>query len=361
MNKRISRYIVFPAMLAAVGGLSGVAAAAGTPVDLGPWSSESYPAVSGFPAGDWVVASDALSVTQTKNGQPTFFFSDFGAFDTAFEGQIRVNSDNDDDFVGFALGFQPGDSTNAAADYLLVDWKRGDQPYNFGAPSCTPGSVAPRGLAVSRVTGVPTADEFWGHTDLGDCDSQVGFVEELARATTLGSTGWEVGQEYTFGFEFDATTLSVFVDGTQELSVTGSFANGRIAFYNFSQADVTYSGFELTKLVDIDIKPGSDPNCFNSDGHGAIPVAILSTSDFDATQVDPTTAQLDGQTVRSVGKGNLQAHVEDVNGDGLLDLMLQFEDLDGTYTPGSGIAVVTALTFDGLAIEGQDSICVVPA
>ena len=35
--------------------------------------------------------------------------------------------------------------------------------------------------------------------------------------------------------------------------------------------------------VDIDIKPGSDPNCFTSDGHGSIPIAILSSVDFDAS------------------------------------------------------------------------------
>ena len=43
-------------------------------------------------------------------------------------------------------------------------------------------------------------------------------------------------------------------------------------------------GESLTfKPVAIDIKPGSDPNCFNNDGHGVIPVAILSSTDFDAT------------------------------------------------------------------------------
>jgi hypothetical protein len=113
--------------------------------------------------------------------------------------------------------------------------------------------------------------------------------------------------------------------------------------------------------VEIDIKPGSDPNCFNNDGRGAIPVAILSSVDFDATTVDPLTVDLDGQTVRRVGKGKLQAHVEDVNGDGLLDLMLQFEDVDGTYAADSGTGTLTGETLDGAAIEGQDSICVVSA
>ena len=112
--------------------------------------------------------------------------------------------------------------------------------------------------------------------------------------------------------------------------------------------------------VEIDIKPGSDPNCINSDGHGVIPVAILSSADFDATQVDPTTVSLDSQKVRVVGKGNTQAHIEDVNGDGLDDLIAQIEDLDGTYQAGDISATLTAATFDGTAIVGTDTLCIVP-
>lgn len=333
--------------------------ATGTPVDLSSWTAESYPAVAGFPAGNWVPAGDNLSVTQTNNGQPTFYYSDFGAFGTAFEGEITVTG-SDDDFIGFALGFQPGDSTNPGADYLLVDWKQGNQPYNFSSPSCTPGSTAPQGLAVSRVTGIPTADEFWGHLDLGDCGSQVGSVQELARATSLGNVGWAQSTAYTFGFEFDATSLDVYVNGALEISISGTFGDGRIAFYNFSQAGVTYSGFELTKLVEIDIKPWSDPNCFTSDGHGVIPVALLSSPDFDATEIDPATLELDGQPVRTTASGKLQAHIEDVNLDGYDDLVVQFVDLADTYPPGDGVGTVTGQTFEGLAIEGQDAVCVVP-
>lgn len=114
-------------------------------------------------------------------------------------------------------------------------------------------------------------------------------------------------------------------------------------------------------IADIDIKPGSDPNCFNSNGLGAIPVAVLSTADFDAaTEIDPTTLELDGQAVRVVGKkGNIQAHAEDVNGDGLDDLVIQIEDDDGTYEVGDTVAMLTGFTFDGIPVKGADSICIV--
>jgi streptogramin lyase len=112
--------------------------------------------------------------------------------------------------------------------------------------------------------------------------------------------------------------------------------------------------------VNVDIKPGCDPNCFKSDGHGVIPVAIFSDSGFDATQVDPATISLDGQGVRIVGKGNTQAHVEDVDGDGLDDLVVQIEDTDETYEEGNAIAILSGETFDGTSFEGSDSICIVP-
>jgi len=112
--------------------------------------------------------------------------------------------------------------------------------------------------------------------------------------------------------------------------------------------------------INVDIKPGSYPNCFNSDGKGAIPVAILSSDVFDATLVDPSTIALDGQGVRVVGRGNIQAHIEDVNGDGLEDLMVQIQDVDGTYEADDTIATLTAETFTGYPIMGTDSICIVP-
>ncbi|GMR07759.1 MAG: hypothetical protein BMS9Abin26_0763 [Gammaproteobacteria bacterium] len=216
------------------------------PVDLNTWTAESYPAVSGFGSGVWTVSGSGDSVYQSVNGQPTMFYSDFNAMGTNVTGTIR-SSGGDDDYIGFALGFQPGDSANASASYLLVDWKRYQQSYNFGAPSGTPGTTAYVGLAVSQVTGIPTADEFWGHVNFTTDPS--GGLTELARGNTLGSTGWAPNTDYVFGFNFLPTSLQVTVNGIPELSISGSFSNGRMAFYNFSQAGVTYSAFEVVPAV----------------------------------------------------------------------------------------------------------------
>jgi MYXO-CTERM domain-containing protein len=244
---RSEGHAVWLAALTLSAAASGVAAA---PVDLNTWSAESYPAVSGFGAGVWTPAADGSSVFQSVNGQPTLFVSDFNVFGTDVRGKIRVDTSGDDDYVGFAIGYQPGDTTNGSADYLLVDWKQADQFFDFGAPSSTPGSTAFKGLAVSRVSGIPTADEFWGHVNFGP---DANGLQELARGATLGSTGWTDFTTYEFRFVFLPNSLQVYVNDGLELSIAGSFSDGRMAFYNFSQSDVTYSAF----TVDTIPEPGT--------------------------------------------------------------------------------------------------------
>lgn len=118
--------------------------------------------------------------------------------------------------------------------------------------------------------------------------------------------------------------------------------------------------------VNIDIKPGSYPNCFNNNGKGVIPVAILSDPDsgFDATQVDPSTVKLSGLSIKIAGKSDkLLAHIKDANGDGISDLVTQIQDSGGAFEPDTTMATVTGNLYQeygGAAIEGTDEICIVP-
>ncbi len=109
--------------------------------------------------------------------------------------------------------------------------------------------------------------------------------------------------------------------------------------------------------VEIDIKPGSDPNCFNSNGHGVIPVAILGSENFDVSTINPLTVTLDGQSLRVKGKSGNWGSFKDVNEDGFMDLVVQIID-DGVYENGTSIGIITAETLDGKPIKGQDSICI---
>lgn len=124
--------------------------------------------------------------------------------------------------------------------------------------------------------------------------------------------------------------------------------------------------------VGVDIKPGSYPNCFNINGHGVIPVAILGSADFDVNQIDIFTLSFGGLAVRVKGNNRPQCSFEDVSGDftypegapdGYVDLVCQFVDDAGTWVPGDSTATVNGnlLTeYGGTPIEGSDSICIRP-
>ncbi|MHC4568817.1 MAG: right-handed parallel beta-helix repeat-containing protein [Planctomycetota bacterium] len=122
--------------------------------------------------------------------------------------------------------------------------------------------------------------------------------------------------------------------------------------------------------VGIDIKPGSNPNSLNMDGHGVIPVAILGSADFDVTEIDLSSLSFAGLEVRVRGQGQPQCSVEDVSGDfsggpegapdGHPDLVCHFIDDPGNWAPGDGEATITGNLTDGTPFAGSDEITVLP-
>ena len=112
--------------------------------------------------------------------------------------------------------------------------------------------------------------------------------------------------------------------------------------------------------VGVDIKPGDSPNTINLKSKGVLPVAILSTDTFDATTVRPETVLLAGASVRLKGNGQPVFSFEDVNGDGRLDIVLQFETQSLEITSTDTQADLTGRTKDGLRIVGHDDIRIVP-
>lgn len=105
--------------------------------------------------------------------------------------------------------------------------------------------------------------------------------------------------------------------------------------------------------VDIDIKPGSYPNAVNPGAHGVIPVAILTTPDFDATLVDPTTVAFGPDGAGIVHSGG---HIGDVDGDGDLDLVLHFKTRDTGIECGDRYAKLSGETSGGIRFAGKDSV-----
>lgn len=111
------------------------------------------------------------------------------------------------------------------------------------------------------------------------------------------------------------------------------------------------SQIQVSQIVDTDIKPGSEPNSINLKSNGIIPVAILTTPSFDATQVDVTTVKFGpDQAQETHGKG----HLEDIDSDGDLDLVLHFKTQETGIENGDTQVCLTGATLEGTSIEGCD-------
>jgi hypothetical protein len=109
------------------------------------------------------------------------------------------------------------------------------------------------------------------------------------------------------------------------------------------------------RQVDVDIKPGSDTNPINLKSKGVIPVAIVTTDDFDATTVDPLSVRFGPAEATEAHE---RGHLEDVDGDGDIDLMLHFRTQETGIQPGDTEACLIGETFNGDALRGCDSIMV---
>jgi hypothetical protein len=158
------------------------------------------------------------------------------------------------------------------------------------------------------------------------------------------------------------TTIDVSAWDTARFYVSSDFGMGAEPweqyYYRITGNIVSVSG--QVQEVDIDIKPGSDPNCININGNGVIPVAILGSESLDVGMIDQGSLSLGGLNVRVRGNKGPLCGLEDTNLDGWYDLVCRFEDDADNWSAGSGEATLEGELWDGTAIEGSDTICVVP-
>ena len=117
--------------------------------------------------------------------------------------------------------------------------------------------------------------------------------------------------------------------------------------------------------VTIDIKPGGYPNKINLSASGLLPVAVLTTQDFDASQFTPEMAHLSDASVamNCMGAPAIRWKLDDVNGDYRLDLVFFFRIQDLDLTSSSTAAMLMAhgsYNSTPTHIVGTDSVLVKP-
>jgi sulfatase modifying factor 1 len=247
-------------------------------------------------------------------------------------------------------------SRNADATVFLTsedEWYKaayfnGTRYFDYPAGSDAPTTCAPPG---------PTPNT-------ANCRFVVGYLTEVGSYTGSASPCGTFDQGGNIGEwieDLESRSYRVFRGGNYARSERDFAASRR--FPDTPVNEEPARGFRIamipepTTALEIDIKPGSDPNSINSFSHGVIPVAILTTEEFDALTVDADSVLFGAAEAE---KAHKQAHVEDVDYDGDLDLLFHFRTQDTGIALGDTEACLTGQTYDGVPVEGWDSVRTVP-
>ena len=115
-----------------------------------------------------------------------------------------------------------------------------------------------------------------------------------------------------------------------------------------------------TIWAEIDITPGDHPNAVDSNSPGVVSVALLSTPELSAPQdVDPMSLTF-GRTGDEPSLEACHPSAEDVNGDGLVDLVCDFQSAHTAFQCDDTEGFLQGRLFDGRAIQGADAVMTAP-
>jgi hypothetical protein len=180
-----------------------------------------------------------------------------------------------------------------------------------------------------------------GHQDLATTNG----VLTVSILLGVGDSTFQAAQDFGVGTLPQSITVGDFNgDGQQDLATANTAADTVSILINNTSIEIA---------VKIDIKPGSFPNSINPKSNGVIPGAILTTDTFDATTVDPLSVRFGP---RGAKEAHNKGHLEDVNKDKRLDLVLHFRTQATGIKCGDTSASLTGETFEGDPIEGTDTI-----
>ena len=262
------------------------------------------------------------------------------------------------------LAFDPNTNTlfgsEFANDFLLT--------INTATGAGTPVGVIGTSFGVEGLAFDPNTNTLYGTAFASN------QLLTINTATGAGAAVGPLGFFTVGGLAFDPVSNTLFGihrPSNQLLTInTATGAGTAVGPVGFS--DVHGLAFSVPEpfVVDIDIKPASDPNSINLRSNGVLPVAIFSTNDFDALLVVEETILfgdpelVGGEEPVGLPASPIRSVVEDVDGDGLDDLLLFFSvpelDVLASLDELSDLALLIGQTFDGISIEGLDSVRIVP-
>jgi uncharacterized repeat protein (TIGR01451 family) len=230
-------------------------------------------------------------------------------------------------------------------------------------------------VSIVSLNQTPVAD--CGGPYIGQAASWDGAVVELDGTGSSDHDGDALTYEWDLDLSVDSNEDG---DPTNDVDATGANPSECLAIGQTeislavidehgarSEPDITTVTVSVVDVV-IDIKPGSFPNAINMGSRGVIPVAFLTTLEFDASGIDPATVTLRGQDlsdglVKLRGKKDApvpMSGLEDVDGDGDLDLVVHLDTEKLAEYELEAVCEIGALTYDGYVVSGSDTIQIVP-
>ena len=156
----------------------------------------------------------------------------------------------------------------------------------------------------------------------------------------------------------------VGVTGANQTLLDGGKVQGFISSFNGNGSytlivSVTPAQVEL-QLINIQVKPGSGEFApINLKSRGSIPVALISSDEFDALKVDRDSLTF-GATGDETSLRKCGWEGENVGGDSKLDLVCHFENQKTDFGPDNLEGILKG-TIDGKPFEGRGALKVIPA
>ncbi len=206
----------------------------------------------------------------------------------------------------------------------------------------------------------------WSNGDAngdGIADNDTGVKSDINKISpynillSTGCDGWDQFGSKLYGFNdwanliFFSKATPDYADGVHTMPVPEEMDEA--TYEEFSAQGRLVNG----KIVTVDIKPGTNENSINLKNHGVVSVAVLSSDTFDASKLDVEKTRFGAHGVEAKEAHDM-VHVEDVNGDGLLDAVLHFKVSDTGFNNSSKEGWFSGETVDGDQVRGSDSIVV---
>ncbi len=234
---------------------------------------------------------------------------------------------------------------------------------NDGTANSEPATVS---ITIDPVNDAPTltgaafvlAENSGVNTIVGSVAGADGDGDSLTYQIVSGNSSGAFTIDPATGVIRVANSLPLDFETISEFSLTIQVADGG-GLVAAASVIVTLTDVSETLILTIDVLPYDPSNTISSSGLGQIEVAIFSTADFDVHSLNFNSlrfGQSGSENSLKLKKGKPQYRYEDVNDDGLLDVIVLFErDLMGFHA-GDTEVHLTGQTLDGTAIAGEDDV-----